>query len=134
MVKKSERAKQERGKIKKGSNRVEDTQSTTTEYHTTPGSATGQIATPISMPKAGPVGEEGMIVTACRGEGGMRNRLILPLLPLGVSSEGLMLVEESLALRLYIIPVPILDLRLACETPVIENPVAGIEGVDRELA
>lgn len=63
----------------------------------------------------------------------MRNRLILPPPPLGASNEGLKQAEESLALRLYIIPVPILDLRPPCGASAIEEPVVGAERVDKEL-
>lgn len=63
-------------------------------------------------------------MTACRGDGGIRSLLRLPP-ALGASNEGLTPAEESLALRLYIIPVPILDLRPALKVSIVAVTAGG---------
>jgi len=68
-----------------------------------------QMAMPISIPKPREDGERGMALTDWRGDEGIRRPLRLPVLG-ALSKVGLTPAVVSLVLRLYIIPVPILDL------------------------
>ena len=73
------------------------------------------MAIPISIPKPGLEGEGGMPLTDWRGDDGIRSLLRFPP-PLevgGLSRAGL--TPVVLGLRLYTIPVPILDLGLTPE-------------------
>jgi len=84
------------------------------------------------MPKPGEDGERGMAVTDWRGDEGIRSLLILPPPPAFGALSRAGLTPGTVSLRLYIIPVPILDLARTAGVLEGETPVSAGGEVDAD--